>query len=119
MAVNIFLDDYRIPETVDWIKLPKVEYLVVRDYTEFVAAIEALEEAPAFVAFDHDLADAHYRNDFSNPAEKTGLDCAKALVDICVDKGWKLPEFAVHSLNFQGKRNIEAFLNNAKEHLDL
>lgn len=119
MGVNIFLDDYRSPENVDWVKLPDVPYVVVRNYQEFVSYVERLEQAPAFVTFDHDLADAHYRNDFSNPNEKTGYDCAKALVDICVAKGWKLPEFKVHSLNVVGARNIQQFLDNARTHLDL
>lgn len=119
MSVNIFLDDYRVPEDVYWQILPKVEYVIVRSYEEFVDCLLKLEEEPAFVAFDHDLADAHYTGDFSNPNEKTGYDCAKELVTICQARNWKLPEFIVHSLNFEGRRNIEQYLANAKRHLKL
>lgn len=116
--MNIFLDDYRMPKYVTWLALPKVEWTIVRNYDDFVALLKDLPEAPEFVAFDHDLADAHYRNDFSNPNEKTGLDCAKALFNICLEKGWKLPQWVTHSLNPAGRDNINAYLNQAKNFIE-
>ena len=113
----IFLDDYREPSDVTWAKLPETfHWVIVRNYEQFVMLIDNLMTPPAFIAFDHDLADAHYEGDFSNPDEKTGYDCAKALVDICLDHGWDIPEFIVHSLNPVGAENIRKFLQNAKEH---
>jgi hypothetical protein len=113
----IFLDDYREPSDVTWVKLPETyHWVVVRNYEQFVLLIDNLMTPPAFIAFDHDLADAHYEGDFSNPNEKTGMDCAKALVDICLDHGWQIPPFIVHSLNPVGRKNIEMYLENAKKH---
>ena len=112
--MHIFLDDERKPGDVTWVTLPSAEWTIVRNYDEFVKLLDSLDEAPEFIAFDHDLADAHYKGDFSNPFEKTGMDCAKALFNICLDRGWKLPEFAVHSLNPSGRENINGYLNQAK-----
>jgi len=51
--------------------------------------------------------------------EKTGLECAKFLVEYCVNENIKLPEYLVHSANPPGKKNIESFLENAKKHLKI
>jgi hypothetical protein len=51
--------------------------------------------------------------------EKTGLDCAKFLVEYCMSVGSLLPEYLVHSANPTGKQNIQAYLENAKKHLNL
>ena len=48
--------------------------------------------------------------------EKTGLDCAKFLVEYCADENLPLPEYLAHSANPAGKENIEKFLENAKKH---
>jgi len=47
--------------------------------------------------------------------EKTGLDCAKWLVDYCMDNNQKLPEYSVHSMNPAGGKNILEYLNNFKK----
>lgn len=109
----IFLDDYRKPSDVKWQQLPIAEWQIVRNYDEFVSLLNSLETAPEYVAFDHDLADAHYRGDFSNPDEKTGLHCARYLKTICAEKGWQLPRYSCHSLNPVGKSNILKELDNA------
>lgn len=120
--MHIFLDYYREPDEVTWGKnIPlfiSTEWVVVRNYAEFVALVESLEETPKHIAFDHDLADAHYVGDFSNPDEKTGLDCAKKLVEICMERKWLLPEFSSHSLNPVGRENIIVYLENAKKFLE-
>lgn len=116
--MHIFLDDVRHPSGVTWVKLPDgVEWNIVRSYEQFRTLVESLEEAPTFIAFDHDLAEAHYAGDFSNPDEKTGMDCAKLLYQVCSAKGWQLPEFVVHSLNPAGRINIHYYLTQAKEYL--
>lgn len=115
--MHIFLDDYRIPSDVKWAILPqRFDWVIVRDYDGFVRLLDNMPIAPSFIAFDHDLADAHYKGDFSNPDEKTGYDCAKYLVERCLKKGWEIPDYIVHSLNPIGRENIERFLENAKEH---
>lgn len=113
----IFLDDERVPSDVKWASLPNVDWTIVRSYDQFRSLVESLTEAPKFIAFDHDLADAHYAGDFSNPNEKTGYDCAKWFVEVCMNAEWKIPDYVVHSLNPAGKENIEAYLENAKRHM--
>lgn len=129
---KLFLDDIRIPSDV--FKYIKNEiYLdstweIVRNYDEFIGYIEDswLHDAfPSIISFDHDLADEHYRPSmFNNPEkyngyyqdfeEKTGMDCAKWLVEFCMDNDLELPEFHVHSMNPVGGQNILLYLHNYK-----
>jgi hypothetical protein len=138
---KLFLDDIRIPK--DAINLVPTKFNkfywendwdIVRNYDEFVKYVE-VNGVPEFVSFDHDLADEHYNDLFSDNnwfkddsnielayqeyKEKTGLECAKFLVDYCVDENVSLPEYLVHSANPAGKENIEKFLENAKKHLNI
>jgi hypothetical protein len=86
------------------------------------------------VCFDHDLADEHYaamlKENVDDPVkqietivdygvEKTGLDCAKWLVDYCVEKKKKFPPYIVHSMNPAGKERIAGYIENAKKHLGI
>lgn len=90
---KLYLDDLRpIPQ----------DFVGLRSYTEFVAYIEA-NNLPDFISFDHDLG-----------IEESGYDCAKWLVNYCLDHNLRLPEFEVHSQNPVGKVNILALLNNFK-----
>jgi hypothetical protein len=116
----IFLDDYRVPSDVKWIALPPRpdgSWTIVRSFEELKELLGTLDEAPEFIAFDHDLADAHYNGDFSNPDEKTGYDCAKLVASMAFHKWKTIPPYVVHSLNPIGKKNIEMFLENARKHL--
>jgi hypothetical protein len=134
-SYHLFLDDERMPGNVTWVALPNAVYQVVRDYNEFVDTIRE-HGVPAFVSFDHDLADEHYRvgfeearalepwrmqtgESFDYGPEKTGYDCAKWLVDYCADNGVKFPEYAVHSMNPIGGKRIKDYVENAKKHLDI
>ena len=135
--IKLFLDDCRQPK--DAINLIPSEFnkfywendwVVVKNYTEFVRHIEK-NGIPGFVSFDHDLADFHYDytpEDYENMTEeemitkfgsieKTGLDCAKFLVEYCESKNENIPEYLVHSANPIGKENIQKFLENAKKFL--
>lgn len=88
---NLYLDDLRpTPEGFER----------VYTYEEFVAFITE-KGLPDFISFDHDLG-----------LGKTGYDCAKWLVEYCLDHENSLPEFVVHSQNPVGKENIETLLNN-------
>jgi hypothetical protein len=138
MTLNnkLFLDDVRSPKDAIGLIPDKHnkfywenDWDVVKDYNEFVLYIET-NGVPKFVSFDHDLGDTamdeYFRNvatkgtlDYDNIKEMTGLDCAKFLVEYCVDKNQPLPEYLVHSANPVGKRNIEGFLENAKKHLGI
>lgn len=42
--------------------------------------------------------------------EKTGMDCAKWLIEYCITNNLKLPKFYCHSMNPIGKDNITSIL---------
>ena len=132
---NLFLDDYRNPRDCGYTgKLGfyvNTTWIIVRSYDEFCKMIESkFEEGqvlPLVISFDHDLADEHYApqhawDNYDKWAEgkggfkeKTGMDCAKWLVDFCMNKGVKLPEFLVHSMNPSGAKNISGLLENFRK----
>lgn len=127
---KLFLDDIRQPKDACYLVLnPKIywddDWFVVKNYVEFCSWIKR-NGLPEIISFDHDLADIHYEVDFKDwddntadqlGVEETGLDCAKWLVDYCLDNGFELPEYHVHSANPSGKKNIQSYLDNAKKHL--
>jgi hypothetical protein len=130
----LFLDDVRNPDDVTWEMFPRDEMIfTVRNYNAFVKHI-MLSGVPGFVCFDHDLADEHYvamlKENESDPVkqletivdyglEQTGYDCAKWLVDYCVEKKKKFPPYIVHSMNPIGKERIKGYIENAKQHLGI
>ncbi len=129
---KLFLDDIRQPKDACYlVKNPKIYWEdgwdIVKNYVEFCSWIKR-NGLPSIVSFDHDLADIHYEVDFNDwndntaeqlGVEETGLDCAKWMVNYCLDNGFDLPEYHVHSANPAGKKNIQAYLDNAKKHLNL
>ena len=48
--------------------------------------------------------------------EKTGFDCAKWLVDYCLDNNKSLPLYNIQSANPVGKSNIDSLLINYIRH---
>lgn len=122
MTYNLFLDDIRIPiDTFNYTKndvYSKLDWIVVRNYNEFVKAIE-IHGMPDIISFDHDLADEHYDPDlygsetynevYDNFKSKTGYDCAKWLIENSIDNDQPLPEtIFIHSMNPHGSMNIES-----------
>lgn len=121
MHINIFLDDYRIPDqayvyTKNSVYLNK-KWTVVKNYKEFVNLLESLEKNDTIgsVSFDHDLSDEHYKlpqelfNGNSSEAlgvEKTGLDCAKYFTEFINKTNRHIPGILVHSMNPVGAENI-------------
>ncbi|MCK9430027.1 MAG: hypothetical protein M0R17_08490 [Candidatus Omnitrophica bacterium] len=117
----LYLDDVRIPplyyfnqEIVDWI--------VVRDYKQFVEMIESKfqfeDSFPSLISFDHDLTDAHYVPEMYdsieqynkvavNFIEKTGLDCAKWLIEFVLEHNVEMPKITIHSMNPVGRQRIQ------------
>jgi len=92
--VLLYLDDLRsAPE----------KFVLVKNYEEFTVFI-LQNGLPDFISFDHDLG-----------LEESGFDCAKWLVNYCLDYQKKLPEFVVHSKNPVGEENIESLLNHFKK----
>lgn len=129
LTKKLFLDDIRVPREV-YSYIPNNIYLannwsIVRNYEEFVKFIEK-NGLPDLISFDHDLADEHYvpshlwddyekskeYQDSQSYREKTGQDCAKWLVNYCIDNKKPLPQFLVHSMNPVGADYIRNYLNN-------
>lgn len=114
----VFLDDIRYPiEAYHYTKQDiylRKDWHIVRNYEQFINRI--LEYGlPEMISFDHDLADKQYLEpDSEEFIEKTGYDCAKWLVDYCMDNDLDLPEFYSYSMNPVGKENIESLLKNFK-----
>ena len=95
---KLYLDDLRVtPEGFDR----------VYNYTDFVEYITQ-NGLPNFISFDHDLGE-----------DESGYDCAKYLVEYCIEHNLPLPKFSVHSQNPVGKENIERLLNNFKSLLGI
>lgn len=126
MQVNIFLDDFRIPQDAYvYTKNPiylKKEWITVKNYPEFVAILEKIlldGNTIGSVSFDHDLADEHYGvpcEVFDNftadqlGMEETGLDCAKHMTAFLDKHKWPMPGMTVHSMNPVGKERIQQHL---------
>jgi hypothetical protein len=124
---NLFLDDERFPKDVTWIKLPDVQWNIVRSYKEFVKTIINLG-IPNIVSFDHDLADEHYPTPnvelcvYDSYREKTGYHAADWLANRCYLDNRKFPEYYIHTMNPVGYENIKSiiecyikFVNNKNE----
>jgi len=122
---KLYLDDIRVPTTTYKDTL-NCQWLIAKSYEEFVQIIEK-HGVPEFISFDHDLSFEHYpvngvvdRRDipYEEYTEKTGLHCAKWLVERCMDKNLKVPEFRVHSMNPVGRVNIQSYLDGARRSLN-
>ena len=114
--MRLYLDDVRTPKNDEWI--------VVRNYDEFVKTIKlkGLENFEV-ISLDHDLGDSamieyytnvknNYTLEYNNISEKTGYDAAKYLVAESMNKQIPLPQIYVHSANPIGSANIMGYVNN-------
>lgn len=124
--IKLFLDDIRIPMdcvpymykrigNLNPIYLEKWE--IVRNYDDFVNAINLHKGKITHISFDHDLSDEHYHGSMysgkeayekylENIKEKTGLDCAKYFKKIYDEENLQYPVLFVHSMNPVGTENI-------------
>ena len=117
MKKLIYLDDLRTPIDQEWI--------VVRNYDEFVDAINKIGlENIELISLDHDLGDSamkewhtnvyhNYTLNYDNITEKTGMDCTKWLVDQWIE-GKPVVTVKVHSANAVGSANMMGYINNYK-----
>jgi hypothetical protein len=129
MGYNLFLDDVRQPQACCNYVYPvqdrplyhQLEWEIVRNYEDFVLLIQD-KGLPELVSFDHDLAEIHYVPGTWTEGfvyqEKTGYDCAKWLVDYCLENKTPLPKFLSHSMNPIGRERILSLLTNFKNHQD-
>jgi hypothetical protein len=112
MKTLLWLDDIRDPKTADWLMMYAPDFsnnssnvIWVKNYSEFIDWI-LKNDVPYKISFDHDLGE-----------EKSGFDCAKWLVDYCLDNQKSIPNFVVHSANPVGSENIRHLLLNASKHI--
>lgn len=119
----LWLDDYRDPfdKEVDWLVFSPigrdVEIHWVKSYQDFVRWVTE-NGLPDGICFDHDLGftnEYYIENNLPSPLiEKTGYDCAKWLVDYCINNKFELPLYNIQSANPIGKENIDKLLTNFK-----
>lgn len=112
---KIYLDDVRTPIDKDW--------TIVRNFDEFVSTVMYIGlDNIELISLDHDLGDTamaewhrnvyhNYTLDYNNITEKTGMDCAKWLVDQWLE-GAPVVDVVVHSANAIGSANIMGYINN-------
>ena len=124
MKKLLWLDDVRDPNDDDWLIFSPIERPFevhwAKTYGDFVGWI-SVNGLPDGICFDHDLGDVpsikaetEVEEWFSIQAgrEYTGYDCAKWLVDYCIDNDLSLPEWNIQSANPIGADNIRSLLNN-------
>jgi hypothetical protein len=125
--IRIYLDDVRTPLDESWI--------VVRNYDQFVQKVEEIGlQNIDLISLDHDLGSSamkeyfqnvhpNYKLDYNNITEKTGMDCAKWLVQHFYDTNpnqsllvrgepIQFPKVYVHSANPIGSGNMMGYINN-------
>jgi len=114
MKTLLWLDDIRDPfeDDANWLAFSPIEkpYYVewVKSYKEFCNYINK-NGIPDAICFDHDLGD-----EATN--EKSGFDCAKYLVNYCLDNNLQLPKYNIQSANPVGKDNINGILRSYNKH---
>lgn len=110
MKKLIWLDDCRDPKDtdVDWMMFSclgrNCQVFWLKSYDEFTSWI-LKNGLPEGINFDHDLSDVR-------EIEKTGMDCAKWVVEYCLDNNLKFPLWYTHSANPTGRENINKYITN-------
>jgi hypothetical protein len=127
MKTLLWLDDIRNPHEDDWLIFSPIEnpnVTWVKSYKEFTTWIEFFG-LPDAICFDHDLGDNFEVRantdvgdwfDIEENREYTGYDCAKWLVNYCLDNDLDLPLYNIQSANPVGKENIDRLLKQFKNH---
>lgn len=109
--IVIFLDDFRSPNKYINVNINKV--VQAFSYNEFVELLNKMYNKYGRIDeiwFDHDLGDVN---------DGTGYDCAKYLVDFCIEHNMDLPQYHIQSANTVGKSNIDSYLKSYLKSLSL
>ncbi len=109
MKKLIWLDDVRDPFKNGWLVFSPIErpfdVIWLKSYRQFIKWITK-NGLPDGICFDHDLGDG-----------KSGFDCAKWLVEYCLDHNAKLPAWNMQSANSVGKENISGLFLSFMKHV--
>jgi hypothetical protein len=125
--ILLWLDDIRDPHTQGWLVFSPIELpckvVWTKSYKEFTNWI-VNNGLPDGVCFDHDLGEEHYNlkddtdclswDEYYQRGDRqmTGYDCAKWLINYCIDNKKTLPKYNIQSANPVGKNNIDGLLKN-------
>ena len=103
--MKVFLDDLRVPKMShtkgkglgsafqnDWV--------IARDYFQFVDLIDNHFDEIDLISFDHDLAC------YKDGEEFTGKTAVDYVVNYCLDHNKKFPNWYAHTDNTNGRQNI-------------
>ena len=110
MGTLLWLDDSRNPfdTRTDWLVFSPigrdVDVVWVKSVDEFMNFINQ-HGLPDGICFDHDLGEDSYD-------ERTGYDCAKYVVDYCLQHDCDIPAYSIQSSNPVGKENICHLMEN-------
>ena len=106
--MKLFLDDERNPIDVFWNGniYNESDWYIVRNYEEFVHHITK-NGLPSLISFDNDLAQVY-----------EGIDCAKWLIDYCINNKLPICNYLVHSKNPVAKERISTLLEWTKKNYD-
>lgn len=122
MKTLLWLDDLRNPYINTEQKVPIGYDIIewVKNFGEFVHYIKQ-NGLPDCISFDHDLGDdveqcnveilSSWFNIDEN-REYTGMDCAKFIIDYCLDNSVNMVKYNIHSANPSGAKNIQSLLDN-------
>ena len=132
MKKLLWLDDIRNPFVGDWLMqyAPQFAYgegetIWVKNYDEFTDWIN-VNGLPHTIGFDHDLGQdianekvsmgmSKRKSRREKRTEMSGFECAKWLVDYCIDTDVELPHWTIQSANPVGADNINGILNGYKK----
>ena len=95
--MKIYVDDKRTPIDKDW--------TIVRSYHDFIFLVNQSFDLIKMVSLDYHLND-------KNTPEKTGLDCAKYLIDYCKKNHKNPPRVFAHDRDVIGSQEIVQLVNN-------
>lgn len=108
--VLLWLDDRRDPfdKEKDWLRYSPLkdsfETVWIKSAKDFKSWISK-NGIPDAICFDHDLG-----------IKGSGHDCAKWLVEYCLDNDEDLPMYEIQSSNPPGSENIRGLLESFKKH---
>ncbi len=135
METLLWLDDIRNPREEIWCNwiieagLNPGDYNIVwvKSYAEFTKWIST-NGLPAVICFDHDLGEDVAKGRVSKGMSKrqarilkreslSGFDCAKWLIEFCLDNLINAPEFKIQSANPVGAENIKGLIENFRKNV--
>ena len=130
----LWLDDIRdpfeaLPDGGSWLVFSPIQHTEVfwvKSYQAFTAWITS-NGLPDGICFDHDLGMevalaaratgmSKRKSRALKKEEKSGFDCAKWLVEYCLDNKLNLPPYNIQSANPVGKANIDGLFKSFNIH---